>query len=118
MSDSKDLICPLSSAFAYLILESAGPEQEAKQLPLRFPHEPENVFGGQCLGFFAAIGFHAPLQILAAPRSQAVTASRIPYKSKRCQHGYPFRLSIDGEIASLQPKATAYCCAMQRSGAA
>src|ERR1700722_8725079 len=61
----------------------SGPTEEAHQLCPLLPEEGPEVFGVNGVSLTAGIGFNAPLEVFATPRSQPMTPRRIPQKANR-----------------------------------
>src|SRR5258708_40335509 len=60
-----------------------GPTEEAHQLCPLLPEEGPEVFGVNGVNLAAGIGFNAPPEVFAAPRSQPIASRRNPQKAKR-----------------------------------
>src|SRR5271168_1907831 len=62
-------------------LNLSRPAKKSKQLSFFFPEQVPEIKSAHGVGTLARVGLKSPSQIGAAPRSQPITARRVPEKS-------------------------------------
>src|SRR5579875_774841 len=89
----------LSSACA-LFLKCARPAEEVQQVPFFAPGEAQHIERHDFFRLHAGVGFHAPLEVFATPRAEAMAAGGVPQKTNGGEHRDQYRRRMIAAVKS------------------